>query len=95
MCFSARFSGVDPRSHWKNSLAAVGEASLKPPMHSKGRCELLSHSPDLSAASYLHVEVLLCLLNVSLDFWCDVKPQLFGHWQRNHGRSYQLRFLPA
>lgn len=55
----------------------------------------LSHSPDLSPALYLHVEVLLCLLYVILDFWCDVKPQLFGHWQRNHGRSYQLRFLPA
>lgn len=95
MCFSARFNVVDPRSHWENSLTAVGEASFKPLMHCKGGCELLSHSPDLSTASYLHVEVLLCLLYVILDFWSDVKPQLFGHWQRNHGRSYQLRFLPA
>lgn len=55
----------------------------------------LSHSPDLSTALYLHVEVLLCLLYVILDFWGDVKPQLFGHWQRSRGWFYQLGFLPA
>lgn len=74
----------------------MGKASFKPLMCSKGGHELLFQSPThLSTASYSHVEVLLCVLYVILDFWGNVKPQLFGHWQRNRGGFDHLRFLPA
>lgn len=91
-CFSARFDAADPRSYLETPLVAAGEG-----WHVSNEGMSYSESPEcrLLSALYVHVEVLLCLLYVILDFWSDVKPQLLGHWQRNHRWSHQFRFLPA
>lgn len=91
--FSAQLNAVEPRSHWENSLAAWGKPHLNHWQAPNGDKNYSLSHPHTSP--YSHVEVLLCLLYVILDFWGDVKPQLFGHWQMNCRRFARLGFLPA
>lgn len=50
---------------------------------------------DQYTSFYTHVHVLFSILNVSLNFWCDVESQFLRHGQRNHGRADHLYVLPV